>query len=202
MEPEESVLVLASRCLYYLSFTIFEERPNTFCCGEDPHDRRCETRGFWELPLNVHDHHAFLIYGAMHWVERFRLARSEQELTELWYSFCDEESRRFTTWYKFWFEEERDSSSRDLPSLIQSSALRHDAIVKTATIVKTVTWGQRRGRFPKQKGGITPLISAARYGHEHAVSPLIKAGALLEAHNNELDDPFGSCCKVWTRTCS
>lgn len=130
MEPQESNLVLASRCLHYLSFTIFEERPNTLCCGEDPYDRRCETRGFWELPLNVHDHHAFLIYAAMHWVEHFRLARSEQELTELWYSFCDEESRRLTTWYKFWFEEERESSSKYVPPLILASALGHDAIVK------------------------------------------------------------------------
>ena len=44
MEPEESNLILAKGCLYYLSFTIFDKRPDIFCCGQIPHHHSCEKK--------------------------------------------------------------------------------------------------------------------------------------------------------------
>ena len=176
MEPEESNLVLASRCLHYLSFTIFEERPLTFCWDED----------FCELPstCRMGDHGDCLHYTSLHWVEHFRLAKQEQSLIELWYSFCDKESRRFTTWYESWSEQEPDH----FPPLILASAFGHDAIVKQ--LLEQGVEVDCRNR-----SGITPLISAARYGHENVVSSLIKAGASLEARNNKLITPLALAAK-------
>ena len=45
MKPEESNLILASGCLCYLSFSVFDKEPNMFCCGQNPHHHHCQKIG-------------------------------------------------------------------------------------------------------------------------------------------------------------
>ena len=102
MEPEESNLILASGCLYYLSFTIFDERPNIFYCGRFPRRHNCKSIQRLSKYRYAGARHDFFNYAAYNWVDHFRLARTEREMTEMWSYICDAKASRFINWFSSW----------------------------------------------------------------------------------------------------
>ena len=101
MEPQESNLILAKKCLCYLSFYVFDEKSDIFCSDE-------ALSASWHSSQHLIEHcyeaanYEFLNYAALNWVDHFGLARTEQELTRMWSFICDEELDRFTNWLNIW----------------------------------------------------------------------------------------------------
>lgn len=185
MDPSESNLILASICLYYISFTVFDDdtsrddkRLNASCCGQDPHSQWCRGKQDPVLEFDTDNDYDLLKYAALSWPTHFKSAREEKELIEMWYYVCDLETRRFTTWYPGRFQH-RTGGSPMLKSdmnvtsqLTLASTFGHDAIVRRLL--------ERNAELEfKDSWGLTPLISAAYHGHENVVRSLIKAGAPL-----------------------
>ena len=93
MEPKESNIVLAKSCLCYLSFTIFNERLITSCCDQGL--SKYKTMFAYRYPGA---HHDFFNYAALNWVDHFKLARTEREMTEMWSYICNAKVSRFNMW--------------------------------------------------------------------------------------------------------
>ena len=193
MEPSESHLILARKCLYYLSFTVFDEdmshdheRPNASCCGENPHDMWCEVyypkvRNFDPREFDpVCRHHMdnsydFLNYAAMYWTEHYKSARDDMALTQMWYYVCDVETRRFAVWYQAWMDHQdripiKKSVVKNTSPLILASAFGHDAMV--LELLEANAQKEFRDQW-----GRTALANAAMGGHGRIVRALVQAGA-------------------------
>ena len=186
MDPMESNLFLARKCMYYLSS---DERSNVWCCGKNPHDDRWHrTRDpFYSLKFVDHEN-GFLNYTALHWTYHFKFAREEPELLELWFQVCDRESKSFVKWSDKWFNRNgilrlTESIRQKMSLLSLASTFGHDAIVRQL-LKKTAVVDVEGPR------SLNPLICAAKYGHEDVVSTLIKAGASLEDHDYEKMTPL------------
>lgn len=170
MEPSESNLVLASTCLYYLSFAVFDEDTS-----------RDE--------YNPEKNYDFLIYAALYWQNHFKFAREERRVIELWYHVCDMETRRFNSWYQVWLQHENKHDLKLKPIVRKTSPLMLASTFGHDVIVRQLTEGKAEREF-EDWCGMTPLMSAAKYGHEIVVSSLIRVGALLEAQDFRLLTPL------------
>ena len=219
MEPQESNLVLAKSCLYYLSFTVFDERINISCCGQAPHRRSCRLRHrhndrlFDCLPgyLCTGSHYDFFEYAALNWVDHFRLARTEREMTEMWFYACDVKANRFITWFNTWHQHTLLNYRyglgpfRQLPRSPLNVALTFEHYAVARQLLETgekldsqyLILAARGGqvnviRFLLEAGvstetrssnGDTPLMEAAFEGQHLAVKELLNAGAQIDATN-------------------
>lgn len=193
MEPSESHLILARKCLYYLSFTVFDEdmphdreRPSASCCSEDPHCTWCkavypDARKFDPNKFDPScSHHMgnkydFLNYAAMYWTNHYKFARDDVALTQMWYSVCDVETRRFAMWYQAWIDHQdrvpiTKSVVKNTSPLILASAFGHDAMV--LELLEANAQKDFRDQW-----GRTALANAAMGGHERIVRSLVQAGA-------------------------
>lgn len=102
MEPKESNLVLAKSCLNFLSFTVFDETPDIFCCGQAPHVHGCERSWGTSGYLYAGAHYDFFDYATWNCVYHCELARKEREMTEMWFLLCDAKASRFNKWIPTW----------------------------------------------------------------------------------------------------
>ena len=193
MEPSESHLILARKCLYYLSFTVFDvdmlrdrERPNASCCGEKPHyywcrslypdPRKFDPRKFDPICRHHMDNdYDFLNYAAMYWTDHYKLVKDDMALTQMWYCVCDVETKRFAVWYQAWMDRQdrvprTKSVVKNTSPLILASAFGHDAMVRE--LLEANAQKEFRDQW-----GRTALANAAMGGHEKIVSSLIQAGA-------------------------
>ena len=194
MKPSESHLILAKKCLYYLSFTVFDEdmshdheRPNASCCGEDPHYIWCKAlypdkgkldpRKFDPICRHHMDNnYDFLNYAAMYWTDHYKFARDDMALTRMWYYVCDVETRRFAVWYQAWMEHQdrvpiTKSVVKNTSPLILASVFGHDGMV--LELLEANAQKESRDQW-----GRTALANAAMGGHERVVRSLVQAGAL------------------------
>ena len=190
MEPSESHLILARKCLYYLLFTVFDEdmshdrkRPNASCCGEEPHYMWCKSLNTAKFDPRKFDpicrHHMdnnydFLNYAAMYWTDHYKLAGDDVALTQMWYNVCDVETRRFAVWYQAWMDHQdrvpiMKSVVKKTSPLILASAFGHDAMVRE--LLEANAQKEFRDQW-----GRTALANAAMGGHERIVRSLVQAG--------------------------
>ena len=181
MEPKESNLVLAKSCLYYLSFTVFGERRNAFCCGQYPHDDSCRLSQRFRKSVSVADaRHDFFKYAALCWVHHFELARTEREMTEIWLYICDAKANRFSNWFNIWLGsitwDHSMSLFRDPSPLELAIAFGHDAIAR---------------QLFDQEDNVDSrhLIRAARNGNVIATRMLVEADALRQTRSLQYYTP-------------
>ena len=102
MKPEESNLILAKECLYYLSFSIFDERPSIFCTTERALNHSWHSSQHLIEHCYAAAHYDFLNYAALNWFDHFVLARTGQEMTEIWSYIRHAKANRFTNWFNIW----------------------------------------------------------------------------------------------------
>lgn len=97
MEPKESNLILGSRCLYYLLFTVFDDTLDTTCYRKAEHDVKCKQIFATEIDHLYSKGEDFRLfrYAASHWYGHFKTAREDPELIEMWDCICDTATRRF-----------------------------------------------------------------------------------------------------------
>ena len=186
MEPKESNLVLARSCLYYLSFTVFDERPNTFCCGQAPHHHSCRPS---RSPFGCRyagTHYDFFTYAAVNWVYHFKIARTEQEMTEMWSYICDVKAIRLNNWFRTCLVHDDCDVQDDLAILaipdrpkvlVEGRSLFDLALMFGHTAIA-------RQLFEKNdKIDSHNLILAARSGNVSAIRFLLEGGASMETRS-------------------
>ena len=181
MEPDESNFILASGCLNYLSFTVFDERPNIFCCGQTPHHHSCTKIKRLSKLHDAVGRHDFFNYAAYNWIDHFRLARTEREMTEMWSYICDAKTSRFINWfnrrldralqyYKYDSRLLAPHHPLEFSPLNLAVAFEHDAIARQLL--------EKMDKVDSQY-----LILAARRGKVSAIRILLEAGASIETRS-------------------
>ena len=185
MEPEESNLILASGCLYYLSFTVFDERPNRFCCGSNPHHSSCKMTyrlyGYYYQSAR----HDFFNYAALNWVDHFRLARTERGMTEMWSYICDTKANRFINWFNIWLDRnplDHQYGKYGVRPFVPYHPLERSPLnlafsFEHYAIARQVL--EKRDKVDSQY-----LILAARSGKVSAIRILLEAGVSIETRSN------------------
>ena len=184
MEPRKSNLVLAKSCLYCLSFTVFDEITNIFCCGQAPHHHSCSTLHCPPGHRYADSHYEFFDYAALNWVDHFRLAGTERELNETWsYLCCDVTTNRFFNWFDMWrahalLDFKSDSMftgplwRSELSPLNLALMFGHDAITRQL-LEKDDEVDSRN------------LILAARSGNVDVLRILLEASVSIEAKSSD-----------------
>ena len=205
MEPKESNLVLAKSCLFYLSFTVFDERPNMFCCGQTPHHHSCKKSQRMFKYRYAGARHDFFNYAALNWVDHFGLARTEQEMTEKWSHICDVKAIRFGNWFKTWLV--RDSRwCRTLPDHIPDTEfvapldLSDLCLLMVSPLPLAFTFGHdviARQLLEKiDKVDSQYLILAAHSGNVSSIRILLEAGVSVETRSSRDFTPLMEA--AWT----
>lgn len=196
----ESHFILATICISYLNFTVFEEKP--FWMRPSG---RYPTRATQDYLAN----HCFLEYAAGHWALHFRKVQTRivDTLGDLLLNLYDTQSDRFQIWTLVFVRlESRDRYIR-YPldeyhdQLTLASYLGHEIIVELlldmgADVNATaLPWADVGGRdvviSPYLRGvakvwdqdinGGNALHMAAQVGHENVIRVLLKNGANIEA---------------------
>ena len=203
LDPAESNLILAERCVWYLLFSVFENDPLVIDSENWLAERKVDryTR-----------RHDFLDYAAKHWAAHFQNAKTGEEpaLLKSILEVCDTRSKRFMTWFQvYWITVNTYSRCpRDFTDLMVGSYFGHEEVVrlllekdadlnsKDAEFSRTpLSWAARNGHEAvarlllekdadldsKDSFGLTPLSWATRFGHEAVARLLLEKGADLDS---------------------
>ena len=169
---------LASACIWYLFFRIFEE--GGLVLG-DKDDLREQVK----LYTAKHD---FLDYAARHWATHFQRCQPNEDaaLTQAIYRLCDVQSQRFRTWYQvFWTSISTDARPpRDMTMIMVAAYFGHKAMVRQLLDDKVDV-------LASDSCGWTALHWAAWRGQgigvvwdgDEAIKPLVDAGADVKAQD-------------------
>ena len=191
MELKESNLVLAKSCLYYLSFTVFDERPDMFCCGQFPHHHSCNRSQRIFKYRYAGARHDFFNYAAMNWIDHFRLARTEREMTEKWSYICDAKASRFRNWFNTWLVRDNRTLPDHKPdtTFLAPLDLSDLCLLKVSPLPLAFTFGHdviARQLLEKiDKVDSQYLIVAARSGNVSVIRILLEAGVSIETRSKD-----------------
>ena len=181
LDPVESNLILAERCVWYLLFSVFENNPlvivnSWFGKGSKgtPVDEQVDryTRG-----------HDFLDYAAKHWAAHFQNAKIQEKaaLLKSTLEVCDTRSKRFMTWFQvYWIDIKPYSPCpQNFTDLMVGSFFGHEAVVRLL-LEKGANVDSKDSKY-----GRTPLLWAAKNGHEAVVKLLLEKGANVDSKDSE-----------------
>jgi ankyrin repeat protein len=164
IKPEEAHLELARACFDCIEHSALQHTPL------DITDASCLA----ESPL--------LLYAALHWPEHARRCSTfAKELLDLSRPFFQKESDLRRNWWETYRKREAWLKASPLPLLHMAS---HFGIVLWVRILLTKkTWKYSFHKLADKKDilGQSPLIYAARSGHEAVVRLLLERGADIEA---------------------
>jgi ankyrin repeat domain-containing protein 50 len=173
LDPAESNLILAERCVWYLLFSVFENHPLVI----DPKRWKRE-----ELVNRYTRGHDFLDYAAKHWAAHFQNAKIGEEaaLLKSTLEVCDTRSNRFMTWFQvYWITVNTYLPyPQNFTDLMVGSYFGHEAVVRLL-LEKSVDVHDKDSR-----SGRTPLSWAAGRGHEAVVRLLLEKGADVDSKDH------------------
>jgi ankyrin repeat protein len=175
LDPAESNLILAERCVWYLLFSAFENHPLVI----DP-----KIWESWVVKGSVDRYtsgHDFLDYAAQHWAAHFHKAKiGDAALLMSTLEVCDTRSKRFMTWFQVYWSTviSQPPCPQSLTDLMVGSYFGHEAVVKLL-LEKGAEVDSK-----DSKHGWTPLWWAAGNGHEAVVRLLLEKGADVDSKDS------------------
>ena len=125
MDPGSSNLILATICLQYLSFTVFEDEPLNLderCTDEEgtkdnihgsqsedeaDEDKKCRKVSYKQMKKRMSRYceaHEFLLYASINWASHFRTVRENDLASKWWFCAGETQSKRFRTWFALYWE--------------------------------------------------------------------------------------------------
>lgn len=210
MEMETCNLLLARICLYYLSFSVFEDQP--------PPPKEV-TQSYLTVLQEYGKHHEFLEYASIYWTRHFQMARADDKIMYWWAYVCNTQSQRFFTWFSWYWELQQDKQNLwyygidrgDLPAgftaFMVASFFGHDVMVERLSgegilmskdsMQRTTLWWavysghgstvrlllDRGAAQLKDRNGNAPLIVAATKGHLDLVGEMVARSAPIDCTN-------------------
>ena len=187
-EPVQSHFILASICLVYIAFDVFEVDP----LPSDPieegihqssnkayRSRQCQVLEFTQK-------HDFMNYAAVNWSDHFRWAGQPTDMLQRWIMVCEPRSKRFFTWFRiYWYGHDlRNDLEKEfckipkMTDLAVASYLRHFRVVKQFV--------ERRQEFEPGRGQEwSALFTAINVGEKGIATFLIDHGASID--NEEIE---------------
>ncbi|MCJ1315728.1 hypothetical protein MMC15_001048 [Xylographa vitiligo] len=179
--PEQSNLLLAEICIWYLQLEDFgrEELASTEEENEEEETEEDERDQIKRREEEIKKHHkwdqdnyTFLSYTAQYWAAHFTKAKNLPKST-LIQTAADKVCNTLSQSFRIWFDLYHEANRYQVPVLPMANILvgahfGHDAIVRLLLDREDVD-ANSRDRF-----GLTALSVAAREGHEATISLLLK----------------------------
>ena len=125
MDPSRSHLILATICLQYLSFTVFEDNPLNLNkertdeegtddnihnsglrnkAGADKKSHKVSNKQMKERMSRYCEAHEFLLYASTNWPFHFRAAAGNELTSKWWLCAGETQSKRFLTWFALYWD--------------------------------------------------------------------------------------------------
>ena len=179
LKLEESNLILAQACIWYLLFTVFEAKPLEFKQKtRNPSPRKEDV-----LDYINRNRHVFLEYAAEYWSVHFRAAKDTTDmelLRSVSFNLCDTQSLRFSTWFQvYWtMSNPLETFPHGLDSLMVGSYL---GLAEVVQLLLQQGFSIRSQDRMKR----VALSWAAENGHESVVKLLLEQYANLNSRSGD-----------------